>query len=127
ELLLPDALQLRRTATGDLRQSRWVSVTHLRGPGPPGRAGMRRAQDLEESVVLQPRLALIEERGVLRGLDRRHLGRLDQGGVAGEVGAHPIRRAVRPDRARGQDLPDGKARLREPVDEIAPAAAEGSC
>ena len=99
-------------------------IAQLRRPCPPGGTRMCGAQRLEQGVVVQPLAGRIDKGCVLGRMPSGQLGGIEEGRVAGKVGAHPVRRAVRPGGARGQDLPDGEAGFRQPIDERAAPSPE---
>ena len=123
-LLALEARHLGREFSRSPRERLGLAIAQRGWPLPERRPGVRACERFEQRVVAEPRGGRRQELRI-DGTGRiRQLRRVEKCGVPGAVGAHPVGRAILAHRARGQDLPDGKPRLSQPVDQGAPAAPE---
>src|SRR5262249_28731189 len=124
ELLFLQAVELGTEIAASAIERGGLAVAILRGPLPPWLPVQRPAPPFEARVSIQPIAVWPEKRAEVAGAEVGQLIAIDQQRIAGGIGAHPIRRAIRARRAERQELPHGEAGGGEPVDERATAAPE---
>ena len=84
-------LELGAVLLASALQSLGIAVAQLRLPTPPGGAAVDEAQHFKQSVVIQPALGAVQKGRIGTGVQVGPLVRINEGGVAGEIRAHPVR------------------------------------
>ena len=123
-LLALDMSDFRRQLTARRFERRRITIAQRHRPIPEGCPAVRHAERLEQRVVAQPGAGDREELRTDRCVRIGHLRGIEEGGVAGKIRPHPVRRAICTDGSDGQYLPYGEPPLGQPVDEGAAAATE---